>query len=57
MSEQVKVMWTRPIFNRFKLAYARAVKDEAGLFTFDGREYVVSYAKYLIEYLETKVRQ
>jgi len=47
------IAWTLPMLEQFKAAYQFAVKYEADIFTFDGNEFVVSYAKYLIEYLES----
>ena len=40
---------------RFKVAYATAKKVNLDVFVFDCDEYVTSYAKYLIEYLEMKL--
>jgi hypothetical protein len=39
-------------FNRLKRAYNKAVKAKLESFEFDGEEYVVGFAKYLLEYLE-----
>jgi len=39
-----------------KTAYARAVKAGVDTFAFDGSLFVVGYAKYLIEYLETRFK-
>lgn len=42
---------------RFKRAYNRALAngtDWNEAFTFEGKEWVVGYAKYVIEYLEEK---
>ena len=49
--DQKYVAWTRPMLARFKRDYASAVKRNVDVFTFDGNEYLVAYAKYLIEYL------
>lgn len=38
--------------SRFKACYTKAVSKNKNMFTFLGREYLVSYAKYVIEYLE-----
>lgn len=46
------VSFSRPKLARFKVAYARAVKENKADFTFDGHDYLVGYAKYLIQYLE-----
>ena len=39
------------MLERFKVAQQAAVSMNADTFVFDGHEFVVSYAKYLIEYL------
>jgi hypothetical protein len=46
------ITWTRPMLERFKTAYDAATGDT---FVFDGNEFVVAYARYLIEYLEAKL--
>lgn len=43
-------------YRRFRRVYEKAVKEEKTEFEFEGREYLVSYAKYLLEYLETKYK-
>lgn len=48
------INWTPDTLARFKRAYAKALKDDVPTFTFEGNEFVVGYAKYLIEYLEGK---
>lgn len=54
-NEQKMISWTRPMLERFKKEYQKAVAAKTDTFIFDGNEFVVSYAKYLIEYLETKL--
>lgn len=46
------VSWTVEKRDEFKKAWKKA--DEAGVldFTFDGNEYLVTYGRYLIEYLD-----
>lgn len=52
-------------FNEFKALYARASAECARLgidpnkstFMFDSREWVVLYAKYVIEYLEMRLKE
>lgn len=44
--------WTRDTFENFKRAYKANSEKES--FIFEGNEFVTSYAKYLIEYLETQ---
>ena len=39
---------------QLKKAYTEAVKDEKEVFTFEGDEWVVGYAKYAIIYLEDR---
>jgi hypothetical protein len=51
------VNYTPEMLRRLKGAYNTAVKAKAETFVFDGNEYLVSYAKYLIEFLETKFHQ
>ena len=46
------------MLERFKVAYAEAKVGripsmDGDSFTFDGHEFVVNYAKYLIEYLDS----
>lgn len=42
---------------RLKTAYRSAVDAGETQFTFDGHELVVSYAKYLIEYVEGQLKR
>jgi hypothetical protein len=50
------IKWTREKLERFKLAFQQAEQDaERGLthvFTFEDNEFLVGYAKHLIEYLD-----
>lgn len=46
------VSWDREKFNQFKTAWDAADKDEKESFTFQGNEYLVSYGRYLLEYLD-----
>lgn len=48
----VSIMWTLPLLKLFKQAYTIATSSGAETFTFQESEFVVSYAKYLIEYLD-----
>jgi len=48
--------WTEPMFRRLKTRYDKAVMDGEKEFTFDGDVFVTDYAKWLIEYLETKFK-
>jgi len=40
---------------KLKAAYQRAVDEGRDTFFFEGNEYVVGYAKYLIEYVEPRL--
>lgn len=51
------VNWDQAMFERFKIAYGKAVEEKRESFFFDGNEYLTSYAKYLIEYLKTKFKK
>lgn len=48
------ILWTPAMLARFKVAYK--IEQHGGpqhVFRFDEHDYVVSYAKYLIEYLDS----
>ena len=47
-----QVSWTPESLEKFKVAWNDADDAEKESFTFDGNEYLVSYGRYLIEYLE-----
>lgn len=49
------ITWTRPKLERFKKDYADAVSRAAEEFTFEGHPFLVSYSKYLIEFLEGRL--
>lgn len=55
------VTWTPPKFKAFKKAYEKHKAESKDpfkeSFMFDGLEYVGGYAKYLIEYLEPKMKE
>jgi hypothetical protein len=64
-SDAVEVHFNRDKMLRLKKGYEQALKDCAeynfstkqtneSTFTFEGNEYVVGYAKYLLQYLETQ---
>lgn len=50
------VTFDRRGFLRFYRAYHEAVKDNKEAFRFEKREYLVAYAKYLLEYLGNKFK-
>ena len=43
-------------FQEFKKLYEKAKAQSKESFIFEGQEILVSYAKYVIEYLETKFK-
>ena len=45
------ITWTVQRVYAFKRAYFNAVNHSQSQFTFDGKQFVTAYAKYLIEYL------
>lgn len=51
MDKQTTIEWNRAMFKRFKKAYALQTDTDA-VFEFEGNQFVVGYAKYLIQYLE-----
>lgn len=52
-TERPVIEWTRPKLTRFKAALKRAGDNEC--FIFEGHEFVVAYARYLVTYLEEKL--
>lgn len=48
--------WTRKSFEELKKEYEKAVDAKDDVFLFQGQEILVSYAKYLIEYLDTQFK-
>lgn len=49
--EPPKITFTKVKADKLRKAYAKAVKEGRAQFKFEGHELLVSYAKYLIEYL------
>ncbi len=52
LPDQATIAWTRPMLERFKVAWACA---DGKNFTFDGYEFDSRYAKYLIEHLDANL--
>jgi hypothetical protein len=52
-----EVMFDVPTYRRLQRAYAKAVRENKDLFEFDGRGWVTGYAKYVLEYLEDKLKE
>ncbi len=53
MSEEI--MMNRSKLEKLRTAYLEALDKTVEIFTFEGHELVPGYAKYLIQYLETKL--
>lgn len=55
MSEAETVEFTPQMRDRLQEAYNEAISENGtDVFIFDGREYYTKYAKYLLEYLNTR---
>lgn len=50
------VMWDRPKLEELKKARTAAVEKGLETFEFEGHEIVVTYARYLIEYLDHRLK-
>ena len=54
---QNEIHWTAAKFKRFKAALEMARKLSANgndVFLFEGNEFVIAYAKYLVEYIDSQ---
>lgn len=49
----IQLQWTTQQFLAFKKEFKIASETDKDCFWFDGHEFITSYAKYLIEYLES----
>ena len=54
MTKQVE--FNAESFKKFRARYNEAIEKKEIQFTFEGNEYLTSYAKYVIEYLEPKFK-
>ena len=52
MTEPKQVMWTKKQLNLFKIIYEKYKDMPEEVILFEGNEYLIGYAKYLIQYLE-----
>ena len=50
--KQTMVTWTKEKAEEFKVAWKAHEIEEAESFVFEGNEYLVTYGRYLIEYLD-----
>ena len=55
MKDRTTINFTPATAKDFKKAYEKAKKDGVDQFTWQGHEFVLGYAKYLIQFLETKM--
>lgn len=60
MSEaELHISWDRPMLERFRVTYKKAYEDARDpvneIFYFEDNMFVLSYAKYLIEYLDSEL--
>ena len=46
------INFDKPKFEKFKKVYAKAIEDGKTKFVFEGKDILVTYAKYMIEYLD-----
>jgi hypothetical protein len=53
--DPIMVEFNKDKLIKFKKAYDKATDELKTVFTFEGNEYDLGYAKYLIEYLEGKL--
>lgn len=49
---QTEIAWTADKLTKFKAAWQKAYDAEEESFKFDGHDFLVTYGRYLIEYLE-----
>jgi hypothetical protein len=52
-----KVEFDRPKLDRLRAAIKAAEAAGVDTFAFDGHDYLVSYARYLVEYLESRLSE
>lgn len=55
MTKKNYITWDHPMLIRFKARFEQAKTANESQFSFEGNEFVTDYAKYLIEYLETRL--
>lgn len=54
---QETITFTPESFRSFKKLWAVSAQQGDEQFTFEGHEFLTAYAKYLIEYIETRKKQ
>ena len=50
------IKFDKPMRDRLRRAYDAAVEAKADTFVFEGNVYVTGYAKYLLEYLDGRLK-
>ncbi len=45
-------IFTKPKLEEFKAEYTKAINEDKSEFIFEGKIFIIGYAKYVIEYLE-----
>ncbi len=55
-NEQEKIAFTPELRDSLRETYDNAVQNSHEMFRWDGREYVTSYAKYLLQYLDMQFK-
>jgi hypothetical protein len=48
------MVFTKQVYQEFKMAYVKALNDNKDQFSFQGHDFLTSYAKYLLMYLKPK---
>ena len=46
------IKFTKKEIKEFKALYKKAIEEEKAIFIFQGKEVLVSFAKYVLEYVE-----
>lgn len=57
MDDRVMITWTKPMRERLRKAHKKAVNEYKSQFEFEGNQYLTTYAKYLLEYLDMKMEK
>lgn len=57
MSDRQEITFTPDKVRAFKRAYAEAVKQGVEQFKFEDKDFLVVYAKFLIEFLDQQFKQ
>ena len=50
------INWNRARLSRFREAYKAALDSKQETFVFEGHDFVIGYAKYLIEFLDDEFK-